>query len=138
MSTSISRKLDMNPTTSRLISAGVLFLLTIISGIILSHSNRPLNIGLVTVHKLIAAGSIVLLGMVINQLFKALDSRGVVELGLTILGAMAFLALIATGAFLTREEMKLPALVLNIHKIGPIVALVSSTIAVYLLHRGQP
>lgn len=138
MSTSISRKLDMNPTTSRLISAGVLFLLTIISGMILSHSNRPLNIGLVTVHKLIAAGSIVLLGMAINQLFKTVDSKGVVELSFTILGAMAFLALIATGALLTREEMKLPALVLNIHKIGPIVALISSTIAAYLLHKGQP
>jgi hypothetical protein len=138
MSTLISRKLGMNPTTSRLVAAGVLFLLTIISGMILSQSNRPLNIGLVTVHKLIAAGSIVLLGMAINQLFKTSDRRGVVELSLTILGAVSFLALIATGALLTREEMKLPAVVLNIHRIGPIVALVSSTIAACLLHRGQP
>lgn len=138
MSTWISKMLDMNPTTNRLVAAGVLFLLTIITGMILSQSNRPLNIGLVTVHKLIAAGSIVLLGMAINQLLKTLDSKGVVELSLTILGAMSFLALIATGALLTREEMKLPALILNIHRIGPIVALVSSTIAAYLLNKGQP
>jgi peptidoglycan/LPS O-acetylase OafA/YrhL len=137
MSTLISRKLDMNPTTSRLVAAGALFLLTIISGMILSQSNRPLNIGLVTVHKLIAAGSIVLLGMVINQLFKTVDSKGVVELSLTIIGAMSFLALIATGALLTREEMELPGVVLTIHRAGPVVALVASTIATYLLNKGQ-
>ncbi|MGD8732361.1 MAG: hypothetical protein PVH92_10805 [Anaerolineales bacterium] len=123
----------MDSTTSKLVTAGVLFLLTIISGMILSRSNRPLNIGLVTVHKLIAAGAMVLLGMAINQLFKAADGRIRVELSFTTIGAISFLALIATGGLLTREEMQLPALVFDIHKLAPLLALSSCAVSVYLL-----
>jgi hypothetical protein len=133
MNTWIFGKLSMDSTTSKLVTAGVLFLLTIISGMILSRSNRPLNIGMVTVHKLIAAGAMVLLGMAINQLFKAADGRIRVELSFTIIGAISFLALIATGGLLTREEMQLPALVFDIHKLAPLLALSSCAVSVYLL-----
>ncbi len=127
----------MDTITSKLVVAGILFLFTLISGVIVSHSSRPLSIGLVTLHKLIAAGTVVLIGMAVNQLYKTVDGKAIVEIGLMVISALLFLALIATGAFLTREEMQLPEFVLNIHKIAPLLALVSSALTIFLLSRRQ-
>ena len=46
-----------------------------------------------------------------------------------------FLALIATGALLTREEMQLPEVVLKVHQLAPLVALAASTLTIILLVR---
>jgi len=127
----------MNTITSKLIGAGILFLFTLISGVILHHSSRPLSIGLVTVHKLIAVATAALVGMTVNQLYKSVDGKVVIEIGLMVISALLLLALIATGALLTREEMQLPDLVLNIHKVAPLLALISSTVTIFLLSRGQ-
>ena len=127
----------MNPLTTKLIFAGALFLFTLISGVIVSHSGRPLNIWLVSVHKLIAIGTVVLVGVAINQLYKTAEGKVIVEISLIIISGILSLALIATGALLTREEMQLPEIVLTIHKMTPLMALVSSTLTVYLLVRGN-
>jgi len=131
------RILKMDTNTSKLIGAGILFLFTLISGVILHHSSRPLSIGLVTVHKLIAVATAALGGMTVNQLYKSVDGKVVIEIGLMVISALLLLALIATGALLTREEMQLPDLVLNIHKVAPLLALISSTVTIFLLSRGQ-
>jgi len=127
----------MDTITSKLVVAGILFLFTLISGVILHHSSRPLGIGLVTLHKLIAVGTAVPVGMTVNQLYKSVDGKILIEIGLMVISALLLLALIATGALLTREGMQLPDLVLNIHKVAPLLALISSTLTVYLLARGQ-
>jgi hypothetical protein len=131
------RILKMDTITSKLVVAGILFLFTLISGVFLHHSSRPLSIGLVTIHKLIAVGTAVLVGMVVNQLYKTVDGKAFIEIGLMVISAFLLLALIATGAFLTREEMQLPEFVLNIHKVAPLLALISSTLTIFLLARGQ-
>ena len=127
----------MDTITSKLIVTGILFLFTLISGVIVSHSGKPLNIWLVTVHKLIAVGTVVLIGMAVNQLYKSADGKVFIEIGLMVISALLLLALIVTGALLTREEMRLPDLVLNIHKAAPLLVLVSSALTVYLLSREQ-
>lgn len=127
----------MEAISTKLIAAGLLFLLTLISGMIVSHTGRPLSVWLVTIHKLIAVGGIVLTGMAVNQLYKTVDGKLFVELSLIVIGGIAFLALIATGALLTREEMQLPEAVLKIHQVAPLLALVSSTAGIYLLVRSS-
>jgi len=127
----------MDTITSKLVVAGILFLFTLISGVILHHSSRPLSIGLVTVHKLIAVGTAVLVGMVVNKLYKTVDGKVFIEIGLMVISALLLLTLIATGALLTREELQLPDLVLNIHNVAPLLALISSTLTIFLLSRGQ-
>jgi len=127
----------MDTITSKLVVAGILFLFTLISGVILHHSSRPLSIGLVTVHKLIAVGTAVLVGMVVNKLYKTVDGKVFIEIGLIVISALLLLTLIATGALLTREELQLPDLVLNIHNVAPLLALISSTLTIFLLSRGQ-
>jgi hypothetical protein len=131
------RELKMETITGKLIAAGILFLLTLISGVIVSHSGRPLGVGLVTLHKLIAVGTIIITGMVVYQLYKTTDGKLFVELGTIVIAAILFLALIATGALLTREEMQLPELVLKIHQVAPLLALAFSTFSVYLLSSGR-
>jgi len=127
----------MDTLTTKLIVAGFLFLFTLISGVIVSRSGRPLSIWLVTVHKLIAVGMVILIGVAISQLFKTANGKVIIEISLIVLSGILFLALIATGALLTREEMQLPEIVLNIHRVAPLLALASSTITVYLLARGN-
>lgn len=127
----------MDTITSKLIAAGILFLMTLITGVIVSRSGRPLSIGLVTVHKLIALGTAILIGLVVNQLYKTADGKALIEIGLIVISGFLFLALVATGALLTREEMQLPEFVLMIHKVAPLLALLSSSLAVFLLARGQ-
>jgi hypothetical protein len=131
------RNVKMETISTKLIAAGILFLLTLISGVIVSHSSRPLGVGLVTIHKLIAVGTIVLTGMVVYQLYKTTDARMFFEMGAIVITAILFLALIASGALLTREEMQLPEVVLIIHQVAPLLAMAFSTITVYLLSSGK-
>jgi hypothetical protein len=131
------RNIKMEMITSKLIAAGILFLLTLISGVILSRSGRPLNIGLVTIHKLIAVGTVVLVGMAVYQLYKTADGKVIIEMSFMIITGILFLTLIATGALLTREEMQLPEVVLKLHQAAPFLALISSSINIYLLVRGR-
>ena len=127
----------MDINTSKLVAAGILFLFTLISGLIVSRSGRPLNIWLVTVHKLIAIGTVVLIGMAVNQLYKTADGKVFIEMSVMVISGVLFLALIATGALLTREEMQLPEVVLKIHQVTPSLALIFSTITVFLLVKGN-
>jgi hypothetical protein len=127
----------MDTITTKLVIAGILFLFTLISGLIVSRSGRPLGVGLVTIHKLIAVGTVVLIGLAVNQLYKTGDGKLLIEISVMVISAILFLALIATGALLTREEMQLPEAVLKVHQIVPLLALVSSTVTLYLLVRGN-
>lgn len=129
--------MKMETITTKLIAAGILFILTLISGVIVSNSGRPLSIGLVTVHKLIAAGTVVVIGMAVNQFYKSADGKLFIELSVIVISGILFLALIASGALLTREEMQLPGLVLKAHQVAPLLALASSTATIYLLARGN-
>jgi len=131
------RNMKMEAISTKLIAAGILFLLTLISGVILSRSSRPLNIGLVTVHKLIALGTMVLIGMAVYQLYKTADGKVIIEMSVMIITGILFLSLIATGALLTREEMQLPEVVMRIHQAAPLLALISSSISIYLLIGGR-
>jgi hypothetical protein len=131
------RNLVMETVASKLITAGILFCLTLVTGVIVSRSGKPLNVGLVTLHKLIAVVAVVLFGMAVYQLCKPSGSRAILEIGSMLITGMIFLALIATGALLTRPEMQLPAAVLKIHQGMPLLALLGSSSTVYLLARSH-
>ena len=44
----------MNTTATKLIIAGLLFVFTLLSGVWVSHSGKPINTVIFTIHKLIA------------------------------------------------------------------------------------
>jgi hypothetical protein len=69
-------------------------------------------------------------------LFKTTDGKLIIELIFTVITGILILALVATGALLTREEMQLQEVVLKIHQVAPLLTLAFSGITIYLLRRG--
>lgn len=125
----------MNTATTRLIISGSLFLFTLISGVWLSNSGKPLNGIIFTGHKLIALATVILIGVTVNYLRQGADIR-TIELTAIVMTCLTFLALFVSGAVLSIGR-PVPGFVLTIHQVALLAALVSSAISVYLLASGK-
>lgn len=124
----------MESLSTKLISAGVLGIITLISGVVLSNTGRPLNTILFNLHKIISVATIVLIIVFVIQLYKAGETKTMLEIGMIILTILFFVALVATGGMLSFER-EWPAIVLKIHQVLPLVSLTFSAISSYLLIR---
>jgi hypothetical protein len=122
--------------SSKLIAAGVLFLIALVSGIFLSRGGRPLNAAIFGLHKIVALVTVVLLVVVSVQLYKSGGTQAALELGAMILTSVFLLALFVSGALLSFER-SLPALAVAIHKVAPALALVSTIVTLILLVKRQ-
>ena len=122
----------MNTTATKLIVAGLLFLFTLLSGIWVSHSGKPINIAIFTIHKFIALATMIVLAISFYNLYKALELHTFIELAVIVPTGLLFLALIITGAVLSRN-IPWPAAILKIHQVVPLLALVSSAITIFVL-----
>jgi hypothetical protein len=127
--------MTMNTTTTKLIAAGVLSVFTLLSGVWLSHSGKPYNTAIFTIHKLIAVATVVVIGMSIVNLYKSLDIRTfVVFLGIAI-SVLFFFSLVVTGGLLSLDI--LPQVALRIHQVVPLLAMAASAMTLYLLVNRQ-
>jgi hypothetical protein len=122
----------MNISVTRIIICGLLFLLTLASGVWVSHSGKPINVVIFTIHKLIALATVIVVATTVYNVHRAMPVREVIELATIAVTALLFIALFITGALLSRNS-PMPAAVLKIHQVAPLLALVSSTITTYLL-----
>jgi hypothetical protein len=122
----------MNATTTKHIIAGLLFLFTLISGVWLSHSGKPLNVAIITIHKLIALASVIAIAVNVYLVYTAADIRTFLELVLIAVTGLAFLALFVTGALLSLSK-PLQGAVLGIHQVAPLLALAFSATTIYVL-----
>jgi len=126
----------METITTKLTIAGILAVLTLISGVLLSNTGRPLNSVLFNLHKIIAVATVVLIIMSVVQLYKAGETRALIELGMIVFTGLFFIALVATGGMLSFER-QWPAIVLKVHQVLPLLSLVFSAISAYLLIRSS-
>ncbi len=133
----------MSITLSRPMIGGLALLLALISGILLSHAGKPYNTGIFTVHKLVAIAAIILIGVSIYNLSKIVDVHALYLIVFAVTG-LAFLGLIVSGALLslvTGDILTLDQgalrIVLRIHQIMPVLAMVFSSISLYLLINNQ-
>jgi hypothetical protein len=127
--------ITMSTTTTKLIAAGVLSIFTLLSGVWLSHSGKPYNSVIFTIHKLIAVATVVVIGMSIVNLYKSLDIRTfVVFLGIAI-SALFFLSLAVSGGLLSLDI--LPQVAMRIHQVVPLLAVAASAMTLYLLVNRQ-
>jgi hypothetical protein len=114
-----------------LISPGILFLLTLASGVWLSHSGKPLNTIIFTLHKLIALAAVIVTAI---QVYKILHNTEIHSLliSLIIFIGLCVLALFATGAMMSIGK---PAyhLQLTIHKVAQFLVAISLAVMVFLL-----
>ncbi|HRW35674.1 MAG TPA: hypothetical protein P5107_11540 [Thermotogota bacterium] len=109
-------------TNSTLIMGiSILFVTTVIAGIVLSHLGRPLNTALFSIHKLIGIGMVVLSVIAFVRLFK-LETlpEGPVKI-FVIIAAVSLIALIATGGLLSFDRFSGKFIVI-LHTISTVIA----------------
>ncbi|MCB8987851.1 MAG: hypothetical protein H6661_08905 [Ardenticatenaceae bacterium] len=118
-------------SSSKIIYCGLGLALTLLSGFILSKLGRPLNSAIFTVHKLIAVGTVILIGVSIREWVKAVDVSAFFPVIVGVTGLL-FLALVVSGALLSFDKLAVPP-ILMIHQIVPLLAVAFTMITVYLL-----
>jgi hypothetical protein len=130
----------MTILTSKTAICGLLVLFTLLSGVWLSHSGKPYNSMIFTIHKLIALATVIIIGMNVHHLFRAIDGNILVALGVIAISGLLFLVLFISGALLSlipagllSLEKPMPEIILKIHQVAPLLVLISSTVTVYLL-----
>ena len=110
---------------------GILFLLTLVSGLWLSNKGKPLNSIIFNVHKLVALGVVVTIIIQLYNLIKITDIQSLI-LALIVVTGLCVVGLFATGALMSAEKMNYAAL-LTIHRAAPVVVIISMVGAIYLL-----
>ncbi len=121
---------DMNALTSKIIGTGVLFLFVFLSGVWLSNSGRPINTIILTIHKLIALGTLIFIGVTIYQINQAAQ-LSTAAIAATVITGMFFVATIITGGLLSLDK---PVSAMSIvHKVGPFLTVASTIVTMYLL-----
>ncbi len=130
----------MTILTSKTAICGLLLILTLISGVWLSHSGKPFNGMIFTIHKLIALATVIIIGVNVYHLYQAMDANTLVALSVIAVSGLLFLALFISGALLSLIPAGLLSLekpaaeaILKIHQVAPLLALVSSMGTIYLL-----
>jgi heme A synthase len=116
---------------SKLIIAGISFLLILLSGFWLSGAGRPLNSILLTVHKLISMGAVVYLIVNVIKIHRATPLNSF-EIGLSLAALLFFLVMVATGGLLSTAKT-MPVFVHKIHQIMPYVVILTTSITLYQL-----
>jgi hypothetical protein len=118
-------------TTVRAIVAVLSFLLIFLSGIWLSRSGRPLNVGISTIHKLIGLAAGIFLLVTIYQRNRPVPLNATEWIAIVVTG-LCFLGTVASGGFLSSDKPMSVAL-LRVHQIVPVLTLLSSGATLYLV-----
>jgi hypothetical protein len=117
--------------TSRIIGTGVLFLLVFLSGVWLNNSGKPIGVVILTIHKLIGLAALIFIGATIYQLNQAAQLTAL-ESGAAAITGLLFVVTIITGGLLSTGQ-PVTAAILTLHRIGPVLTMLSTVTTLYLL-----
>ena len=115
----------------KLLFTGLFLLCIILSGIWLSRTGRPLSVLILTLHKLISLGAVVFLVITVYRIHQV-TPLSPVELGVSVLTLLFFIALFATGGLLSTAKT-MPAVIHKIHQITPFLVGLSTSATLYLV-----
>jgi hypothetical protein len=118
-------------TGTRILVAGLLFVLIFVSGFWLSRLGRPRPVALLTVHKLIALAALVFLALSIKPL-RGAAGLGTVAIAAIALTGLLFVLTIASGGWLSTDRPA-GAVVAIGHRVTPYLTVLSAAGAIYLL-----
>jgi hypothetical protein len=134
----------MSILTSKTAICGLLVILALASGVWLSHSGKPYNSMIFTIHKLLALATVIIIGVNVYHLFRAMDGNTLVALSVIAVSGLLFLTLFISGALLSlipagllSLEKPMPEIILKVHQVTPLLALLSSMATMYLLTLGK-
>jgi Na+/glutamate symporter len=116
---------------SKIIGTVLLFILTIVSGIWLSNSGKPLNTLIFNIHKLVALVSVIFIAIVIRNLLRNVEINHVI-LTLIIVTGLFVLILFISGALLSLGK-PVNNIILTIHATTPIPTVITTAITIYLI-----
>lgn len=116
---------------NKFIITGMFFTFIILSGFWLSRSGRPLNVFILTAHKLIALGAVVFLAMTVYRIHQ-MAPLSPVSMTVSVVTFLFFVTMIATGGLLSTTKT-MPAVIFKIHQIMPYLVILSTTANLYIL-----
>ncbi len=114
--------------SSRLLTAGLLFLFIFPSGYLLTRIGKPYNPLIITVHKLAGVALGVLLVMWSYRVYQAGEMEAIDTVGL-IITALCFITLVASGSLLSAQQ-DFPKVIKALHKVFPYVTVLATVILV--------
>jgi hypothetical protein len=120
-------------TITKFTAPGIAFLLTLTFGVWLSNSGKPYNGILFNVHKLIALGAVIVTVVQLAQTFKTANALAAI-IALLVMAAICVIALFASGALMSAGKLDY-TLMLTIHRIAPVVVIITMALVVYLFGR---
>jgi hypothetical protein len=118
-------------TVAGFVTPGIVFLLTLASGLWLNRSGKPLKTGIFTVHKLIALAAVVVTALRIYNALTILEVDPIIIALIVVIG-LCVVALFATGALMSAEKPGYRSL-LTIHNLAPLLAVIAGVAVIYLL-----
>ena len=116
---------------NKFIFAGLFFVFIVLSGFWLSHSGRPLNVFILTVHKLISLAALVFLAITIYRIHQV-TPLSPIEIAASVITLVFFITLIATGGLLSTTKT-LPGAILKVHQIAPFLVIFSTAASLTLV-----
>jgi FtsH-binding integral membrane protein len=116
---------------TRFVAPGIVFLLTLASGLWLSRAGKPLNPILFNIHKLIALAAVVIAGIRVYNVLKGGPAQAVLT-ALLIFAGLSVVALFVTGALMSMNKPAYRVL-LTIHNVAPFVAVIAAALVIYSL-----
>jgi len=90
---------------SKIITTGVFFLLTIVSGIWLHNMGKPLNTLILTIHKLLALAAVIFTIIIVYNLHKNVEIKTILLILIVITG-LSLLVLFISGALLSIGKLQ--------------------------------
>jgi hypothetical protein len=121
--------------TSRFVTPGIVFLLTLVFGCWLSRSGKPYNGILFNIHKLIALGVVILAVIQIYSLLKGSQLQTMLVVSLIITG-ICVVALFASGAFMSIGNLNYQ-IMKTIHNVAPVLLVIVMALTIYLFARSN-
>jgi hypothetical protein len=124
-------KLEMSTLTSKIMGTGLLFLFVFLSGVWLSNSGKPLNVVILTIHKLIGLATAIVIAVTIYQVNQE-AKLSAVALAASVITGLLFLSTIISGGLLSTGKPMTDA-IFAVHKVGPFLTVLSTVVTMYLL-----
>lgn len=135
----------MNAFFSGVTGSVLLFVLTLLSGIWVSHAGKPYPTVIFTIHKLVAVGAVFIIVRNIYRLQQATPLRAYIGPGALLITGLLFLALIVSGSLLSLQDggllhlqMSLLSTIHTIHQVSPLLVLIAAGLSLSLLVGARP
>ena len=134
----------MGIPVSKIAVTGLLFLITLLSGIWSSRNLRlsdprpcgkPLTGADSAVHKLIALATGIIAGLTIRSLHRGIEFSSI-EFTAVIVAGLLFVLMVVSGSLLSLGKARNKGIV-ALHNVGSVLTLVATAGAIYLLTRGR-